>query len=407
MSRGDFRLALIGTGNISGAHRRAMAELKGKGLNDFALTAVCDVHPEAAQYAADDAEQLFGLRPAIYTDYQELLAREKLDGADLCLPIGLHHLVAVDCLEAGIPVLCEKPLGITVKAARRMAGAAARSGRILSTAHQSRRQQSQRAIHWALNTAKLIGEPQTFFHQHAQEWPAGGRTPSWIERRREAGGGPLINCGIHYLDTMRYFFGDLDKVYAEAREWKSGQPKRLDKAIEDALYATLVFKNGIVGSWAYSLAAPGESTTDVMFYGTQGSLRDSSQGRFRCWCHLLSADGRLNVLDSGQITKGDGAKLSLDEVKRMYLESLGEEQKEQLFPRGVTNAMAVEIWEFLEAVRGKRRGVEVDGWEGLKAVAACHALYESALTGEVIAVDDVLSGKRGAYQSMIDEYWKL
>jgi hypothetical protein len=69
--------------------------------------------------------------------------------------------------------------------------------------------------------------------------------------------------------------------------------------------------------------------------------------------------------------------------------------------------MAVEIWQFIEAVRGHREDVEVDGWEGLKAVASCHALCESAWADEVIAVDDVLSGERASFQTPTDEHSSL
>jgi predicted dehydrogenase len=126
---------------------------------------------------------------------------------------------------------------------------------------------------------------------------------------------------------------------------------------------------------------------------------------YRCWCHLFSAhEGKP---DLGQLTKRDGKKLSLDTLKRMHLTALSEEDQEYLYPHGVTNPMAIEIWDFIEAVRGNRERVEVDGWDGLTAVAACHALYESALTGKAIRVDDILTGKQGAYQVPIDEHWKL
>jgi UDP-N-acetyl-2-amino-2-deoxyglucuronate dehydrogenase len=89
-----------------------MADLRSKGWNGFVVTAVCDVNRESAQAVAQQIEERLGLRPAIYADYQALLSKEDIDGADLCLPHGLHHGVAIDCMESGIRVLCEKPLGI-------------------------------------------------------------------------------------------------------------------------------------------------------------------------------------------------------------------------------------------------------------------------------------------------------
>jgi predicted dehydrogenase len=151
MSDDAFRLATIETGNIARFHRRAMSELKAKGLGDFVVMALCEVNQENAQAAARDVEERFGIQPAINADYQELRSQEEIDGVDLCLPLGLHHIVAIDCMEPGVPVLSEKPLGITVRAARRIAETAERTGCVLSTGHQSRRRPSQRAVHWVLN----------------------------------------------------------------------------------------------------------------------------------------------------------------------------------------------------------------------------------------------------------------
>jgi len=403
-----FRLAAICTGNIARFHRRAMSELVRQGLDDFAVVAVCDADEANAHEAAHDVEERFGHRPTVYTDYQELLRREALDGADLCLPVGLHHGIAIDCLEAGVPVLCEKPLGITVKAARRMVEAAERSGLILSTAHQIRRQVASRAVRWLLHERKLIGDPLTFFHQVTEEFPRGGPRPSptpWPQARLMNGGGSLLICGVHYFDSMRYLFGDVDRVYARVRQLGPQGAQPPEAARENAVHAVLTFKNGMTGAWSYWTAAPGEESTDVLFYGTQGSLRDTSATPYRCWCHLLTT--HEDIPDSGCVTMADGEQIPLDEIKRQFLAWLDEEARERLFPHGVTNPMAVELWEFIQAVRGRLPGVEVDGREGLQAVACAHAVYESSLTGEAVAVDDILSGKKESFQAPLNAHWGL
>jgi UDP-N-acetyl-2-amino-2-deoxyglucuronate dehydrogenase len=403
-----LRLALIGTGNISRSHVSAMAELRSKGLDDFVVTAVCDVNEESAQAVAQDMEERLGLRPAIYADYQELLSKEEIDGADLCLPHGLHHGVAIDCMESGVHVLCEKPLGITVKASRNMAETADRTGCVLSTAVPYRRLPGQRTVYWVLNESELIGEPLSFFHQYAQpprRPPAGQprrRRITWRQDKLMSGGGPLIDGGFHYCDSMRYLLGDVDKVYAEARELRSGSPRMLSEAREDTVFITLTFKNGVVGTWCWSLAAPGQPLLNVIFYGSQGSMSDTT-GSYK---HLFwRSPPRL--MESGLLTKQDGTQLSLQQLEKMYLEALSEEQKELLFPHGIEDGFGFEIWEFIEVVRGRRDKVEVDGWEGLRSLALCEAIYESALSGEVIRADDVISGKQASFQAPIDEHWGL
>jgi predicted dehydrogenase len=205
---------------------------------------------------------------------------------------------------------------------------------------------------------------------------------------------------------MRYFLGDVERVYAEVRELSSGTPQTLVRHREDTAFVTFVFKNGVVGTWSWGLAAPGESFTNLFFYGSRGSLRDTTDSRFSVF-HLFWRNGESGLMESGRIVKEDGTELTLHDVERTYMASLNDEEREMLFPHGVVDGFAQENWEFIEAVRGNRPGVEVDGWEGLRSLAICEAIYESAYTGEPIVVDEVFSGARRTYQAPIDKHWQL
>ena len=91
----------------------------------------------------------------------------------------------------------------------------------------------------------------------------------------------------------------------------------------------------------------------------------------------------------------------------MYLDSLSPEQAEFIFPGGAEDGFGIEIWEFVELLQGKRQKPEVDAAEGIKSLAVGEAIYESAFTGDVIKVDDILSGKRDSYQAPINAHWNL
>ena len=134
MSENLIRLGIIGTGGIANHHLRSMAELNSLGLGGFEICAVCDVNEDAAKEMANTIQEMFGNLPTVFTDYEKLLASGTVDAADLCLPHGLHHVIGNACMEAGLDVLCEKPLGITIAASRAMAETADRTGKILSTA---------------------------------------------------------------------------------------------------------------------------------------------------------------------------------------------------------------------------------------------------------------------------------
>jgi predicted dehydrogenase len=410
MSQETIKLAFIGCGGIARRHVRAMKDLVDRGRAGFAVTAVCDANVDAAQDLAELLNELLGMTPRIYNDYQAMLTQEELDGADLCLPHGLHHTFTVACMEAGVHVLTEKPIGVSVKAGQVMADAAERTGKTLSIAVPHRRQPGQRAVHWVLNESKLIGNPLTFFHNYTrppENQPTNQPVPPrvlWRRDRMMSGGGMTLDSGFHYCDSIRYFFGDVDKVYAEMRELKSGQPMSVLERPEDSIYVTFSFKSGVVGTWAWSLAAPGEPIINVAFYGSEGSLHDTTDSAYRIF-HLF--EWRPEMRQDGYLVRQDGTRYRLAEVEQMYLDSLTPEQAEFIFPGGSEDGFAIEIWEFVELLQGKRTRPEVDAAEGIKSLALGEAIYESAFTGEAIKVDDILSGKRDSYQAPINAHWNL
>lgn len=408
MSEDTFRLGLVGAGIIARTHIRAMGLLKERGLGGFELAAICDMNAEAAAEAVALAEELLGQTPVVYADYRSMLEEESLDGADLCLPHGLHHTAAIDCMEAGVNVLCEKPLGITIKASRMMAEAADRTGAIFSLAVPQRRLPGMRMVRWALNDSGLMGNPLTFFHTMARPGPK--RDPEapipyasqWRRDRLMSGGGPAMDGGFHWCDGMRYLVGEVDTIYARAIEQGGGVVRSLPEVREDTLFAVLTFKNGITGTWSWSFDAPGEGFQKVLFYGSEGSL--STETRHAIF-HLYWRQGEM--IEQGLLTQREGTQFTFDELHGLYKAATPEDQYAFLFPAGVQNGFAYEIWEFMEVVRGNRERVEVDAWDGIKSLAVCEAVYESATCGEPVKVDDVLSGKIDAYQAPINEHWGI
>lgn len=426
-----IRLALIGCGRISRRHVLAMQDLKQRGRGDFVVSAVCDANEQAANERADMFEELLGLRPEVFISHQDLLAQAHVDAADLCLPHGLHHGIAVDCMEAGLHVLCEKPLGITIKACRLMIDTAERTGRVLSTAAPHRRQPGQRTAKWVFDESGLIGAPLSFFHQFrssavipgapgqasnqpnpSQLWgqqSEGSNQPlpehkRWRRDRLMSGGGPVLDSGFHYCDSLRYFFGEVDKVYAVLQSVKSGVPETLGDTPEDTVFVTFTFKNGISGTWAWSLAAPGEEAYDVTFYGSRGSLRDTTAAPFSIF-HLFQRTPQKQ--ETARLESSDGRVYDLRQLEAMHRETLSQEEEDFLYPGGATDGFSIEIWEFLEILRGNREAPEIDGREGMRSLALGDAIYESGLIGEVVQVDEVLNGSRSAFQDPIDEHWGL
>ncbi|HEX30852.1 TPA: gfo/Idh/MocA family oxidoreductase, partial [Candidatus Poribacteria bacterium] len=92
------RMAIIGCGGMAGGHLGAYLRIREKEPNKVKLVAMCDPVEERAANFAKKVEEATGERPSIYTDVDEMLAKENLDGADICTPHAYHHINGIACL---------------------------------------------------------------------------------------------------------------------------------------------------------------------------------------------------------------------------------------------------------------------------------------------------------------------
>ncbi|MBR6740026.1 MAG: Gfo/Idh/MocA family oxidoreductase, partial [Clostridia bacterium] len=128
----NFRTAIIGCGGIAnGKHLPALSSLKG----EVDLIAFCDLIEDRASAAAAK----YGIPGAkVYTDYRELLEKEKPDVVHVCTPNRSHSEISIASLKAGKHVMCEKPMARTYAEACAMVEAAKRTGKKLTIGYQNR-----------------------------------------------------------------------------------------------------------------------------------------------------------------------------------------------------------------------------------------------------------------------------
>ncbi|HID05870.1 MAG TPA: Gfo/Idh/MocA family oxidoreductase, partial [Armatimonadetes bacterium] len=278
---------------------------------------------------------------------------------------------------------------------------AKRSNKIVAAAEQCFRSVLARTVRWIFRESKLIGEPRLFYAQQVAWHPPAPpeRAPRWHWRidRFLSGGGILIDSGVHFIHTMRTFFGEVESVYAQVKQLCKRPHRKDDQIVEDARedtwMAILNFASGVVGFWSFSMSAPGHPFTHVVYYGTEGALIDSGDifhGPFR-GAYIHRADGRVR---------------RISDLQHEFIASLSEDDKQRLFPHGLTDTFALECYDFLHAVQTGCEP-EVPAEDGMRDQAVALALYESSITGEAVKVQDVLDGKLERYQQDINEYWGL
>uniref|UniRef100_UPI002ADDE5FD Gfo/Idh/MocA family oxidoreductase n=1 Tax=Thermoflexus sp. TaxID=1969742 RepID=UPI002ADDE5FD len=139
-----MKVAVIGVGSVGAQHARIYSELPG-----VKLVAVADPDPErvgmvAVRYGA-----------SLYTDYRQMLEKERPDAVSVAVPTALHEQVGLDALEAGAHVLIEKPIADTLEGARRLIDRARELGRQLMVGHVVRFNPAMQALKRKLEAGEL------------------------------------------------------------------------------------------------------------------------------------------------------------------------------------------------------------------------------------------------------------
>lgn len=206
------KTCLIGCGRISPNHVQAAFNNRDR----VELAAVCDLIPENMENVLAKSDFPPNERAAIrrYTDYNEMLRREKPDLAAIATESGKHAAVAMDAIEAGCSLIVEKPIALSLSDADGMIAAAGRKGVLLCTSHQNRFNKSIRKIRGAMEEGRfgrlLHGTAHIRWNRGRDYYDQAPWRGTWAQD-----GGALMNQCIHNIDLLRWMMGDgVDEVMA-------------------------------------------------------------------------------------------------------------------------------------------------------------------------------------------------
>lgn len=201
-----LRVGIVGFGFMGRMHYRCW-----KALGDVQVAAICDADPNALDNAAETHGNIAGAEGEVdmtgvqfYTELGQMIRQESLDAVSITVPTHLHPDATVAALEAGVHVLCEKPMALHVAEANRMIEAARRSRKLLQIGHCIR--------FWPeYAKAKEIvdsGEYGRVIAATFQRLAATGvrKAGTWFTDDRCSGGMPL-DLHIHDTDYIHYLFG--------------------------------------------------------------------------------------------------------------------------------------------------------------------------------------------------------
>lgn len=189
-----LRIGMVGAGNICHAH-----------LNEYVknpnveLAAICDIDFAKCNRTADQ----YNISKR-YASVQEMLANEQLDAADVCVWNCAHAECAIAALNAGLDVLCEKPMAMNATEAQAMLDAANKNGKLLMLGFVTRFS-DEAVIAKDFIDKGYLGD---IYYSKATYLRRNGNPGGWFSDKARSGGGPLIDIGVHPLDLTRYLMGN-------------------------------------------------------------------------------------------------------------------------------------------------------------------------------------------------------
>ncbi len=254
MPSDDLGLGLIGCGYIAETqHLPALHALSG-----IKVIAAADSNAERLKQVSDR----FHIEQR-YDDYRTLLENRAIDAVAICVPVRLHASVALAALDAGKHLFIEKPLAFSLDECQQLVQQVARSRNQVMVGFNLRCHRLIRRARAVIESGAL-GRIQAIRSVFSSGTRFRGDAPEW-RKRRNLGGGALIEVGIHHYDLWRYLLGsEVEEVFVESRseEW-------------DDETATVSGKmtNGILASSLLTVASCSDNQIDI--YGEKGLLRVS------------------------------------------------------------------------------------------------------------------------------------
>ncbi|HEY7660772.1 MAG TPA: Gfo/Idh/MocA family oxidoreductase [Actinomycetota bacterium] len=252
----SIRVALFGCGWIQDFHARGV-----RAHPDGELVAVAN-HREETAHAFAERHEI----ERVTTDWRTLAADPAVDAAIVATPNALHAPQAVELLRAGKHVLVEKPMATSVAECDAMIQAAAEGSASLMVAHCWRFHDDVRALGRRIEAGELGEIVKTRGYGVHVDWGPSG----WFVDPELAGGGALVDMGVHAIDTARFLLGDPvpERVCAAiGTRYAAGRYE-----VDDDGVVLITWSNGTTslvecGWWQPHRGGP-EADTEV--YGTRG-----------------------------------------------------------------------------------------------------------------------------------------
>jgi len=342
-----MKYALIGCGRIATNHIKAVVN------NGLELVAVCDVLPEAMEtlLAKHGLEKDSSI--ARYTDYKVMLAEHpELELIAIATESGEHAHIALDCIDAGINLIIEKPIAMSMVDADEIVRRSQERGVVVSACHQNRFNVAVQKTRAALEAGRFgrlsHGSIHVRWNRNKDYYDQAKWRGTWAQD-----GGCLMNQCIHGIDLLRWMMGDDPvEVYGATRQqfhdWLEA---------EDVGVAVVKFASGAVATIEGTVNVYPKNLEETLYlFGETGTVKVGG-----------TSTNNLDVWDFADEGEEDLANKGL------------KEQTSNVYGNGHTSLYA----DVIDAINTGREPY-VSAEAGRNALEMVLAIYKSQLTGEPV-----------------------
>ena len=343
-----INIAIIGTGNINGFHIPAIQTFPER----CKIVALVDIVPEKAA----EKKESYGLHEAeVFASHEEMIKSGiKVDLAHICTPPYVHASIAIDCMNAGINVLVEKPMATCLAECDAMLEAEKRNGVQMHVIAQNR----FRNQHWKLKKLVESGTAGKIRVAHINSfwWRGHSYYDLWWRGAWETeGGGPTLNHAVHHMDLLNWIQDDLPfeltAVLANVMHDNS--------EVEDISFAILKYKDGSVAN----------VTSSVVHHGSRQNVE--------LQCEFAGIYAPFDVVSSKSLQNGfpiENKELE-EEITKLY-ESIPDLKYE---------GHTAQVDDVLTALETGKPAL-IDGISGRRTIELITAIYKSGFEKERVSL---------------------
>ena len=338
--------ALIGCGRIATNHIKAAVN------NQLRITAVCDVKPEAMEALLEKHGLGQDASVKRYTDYRQMLAENDLQLIAIATESGLHAQIALDCIDAGVNVIIEKPMAMSMADAEKIIQRSAEKQVKVCACHQNRFntavQETRRALEQGRFGRLSHGSVHVRWNRNRDYYTQAPWRGTWAQD-----GGCLMNQCIHGIDLLRWMMGDeVEEVYVITRQQFHDYLE-----CEDVGMAVVKFQNGAIGTIEGTTNVYPKNLEETLYlFGETGTVKLGG-----------TSTNHINVWDFAEEDERDKENKGLQEATS------------NVYGNGHTALYA----DMIDAIR-QDRAPYVDAAAGRNALEMVLAVYYSAFTGKPV-----------------------